>query len=121
MGESSGCRRPGDPGNDGAAGPPPARGGAEDAAASSGEAVIAGATIPTSSRSHVLLAVRVDDVDRDIAQLRLVLASVVPAEDEVAATREHDPNHGERTIRVEVERNDEVIAGLLRRQRLGHL
>src|SRR5688500_1506747 len=121
MGESSGSRGPVVPENDGAAGPPTARGGGEDAAASSGEAVIAGATIPTSSRGHVLLAVCVVDVDRDIAQLAHVFASVVPAEDEIAAARENDAHLGQGPTAVTVERNDEVIGGRGRRQRLGHL
>src|SRR5687768_3493416 len=121
MGESSGSGGPVVPENDGAAGPPPARGGSEDAAASSGEAIIAGATISPSSRSHALLAVCVDDVDRDVAQLALVLASVVPAEDEIAATRENDAHLGQCPTAVTVERNDEVIGGRGRRQRLGHL
>ena len=73
--------------DDGAAGPTSARGGMSDAAASSGEAVIAGATISPRSGGDALLAVRVDDVDSDIAELALVLASVVPAEDEIAAAR----------------------------------
>src|SRR4051794_26117010 len=121
MGESSGGRRPGVPGYDGAAAPPTAEGGAEDATASSDEAVIAGATIPPTSRSYVLIAVRVDDVDGDVTELALVLASVVPAEDEITAAREHYADLGESSTAVAVERNDEVIGGRGRRQRRGHL
>src|SRR3954466_13927326 len=121
MGGSSGVRRPVVPRDDEAAGPPSARGGVEDAAASSGEAVIAGATISPLSRSHALLALCVDDVDGDVTKLALVLASVVPAEDEIAAAREYHAHLGQGSTAVTVERNDEVIGGRGRRQRLGHL
>src|SRR4028118_2398937 len=68
-----------------------------------------------------LLAVGLDDVDGDVAELGLVLASVVPAEDEVATAGEHDTHLGQRAAPVAVEGNDQVVGGGGRRQRLGHL
>ena len=67
--------------------PPVRTGRGGDAAASSGEGVIAGATIAPRSGGDALLAVGVDDVDGDVTELALVLTGVVPAEDEVAPAR----------------------------------
>src|SRR5688500_12156132 len=121
MAGSSGGRRPGVPGDDGAAGPTSARGGASDAAASSGEAVIASETISSRSGGDALLAVRVDDVDGDVAKLAFVLAGVVPAENEVTSARENNTHLGQCTTTVAVEGHDQVVGGRGRRQRLGHL
>src|SRR3712207_4354251 len=47
--------------------------------------------------------------------------SVMPAEDEIAAARKNDAHLGQGSTAVAVERDDEVIGGRGRRQRLGHL
>src|SRR4051795_3866799 len=67
------------------------------------------------------LAVGLDDVDGDVAELALVLTGVVPAEHEVTPTREDHAHLGQSTAAVAVEGDDEVIGGRGRRQRLGHL
>jgi hypothetical protein len=92
-----------------------------NAAASSRKAVIAGATIPNLSGGYVLLTVSVNNVDRNIAELALVLTGVVPAEDEVTTARENDTNLGQCATTVTVEGHDQVVGGRGRRQRLGHL